>query len=240
MFCYKCGSKIPDNAHFCPFCGEVLDEKTSDPKEASLSDTAVSESDLMLSLRGGSNVIVTTQYIRKQIIFFIENLSSSPIHQIELQLSGPSHVNIPPASKKIRVIGSHATERAIITILPKELGDFTLNATLHYGSGHSIVVPINLQVKTTSEPYRESLRTNSEPSKAGSFVAVAFVLGFIALLLVGFGISTTFSSPQVGITMIVIGIIIFAIATQGKCFLCFLGCDGCGGCDGCDGCDCDC
>jgi hypothetical protein len=44
------------------------------------------------------------------------------------------------------------------------------------------------------------------------------------------------SSLPIGITMIVIGIIIFTIATQGKCCYCFLGCDGCD----CDGCDCDC
>jgi hypothetical protein len=234
MFCYKCGSKIPDNAQFCPFCGEVLDKIVSTPKETSLSGAPISESDLMLSLGGDSDVIVTTQYISKEITLFIENLSSSPIYQIELQLSGPSHVYIPPASEKFRVIESHTTQRATISIMPNKQGNFTLNATLLYGSGHSMVVPINLQVNTTSVAYQESLRTHSETSKAGSFVAIAFILGFIGLILVGFGVSTAFSSLQVGITMVVIGIIIFSIATQGKCFLCFLGCDGC------DGCDCDC
>jgi hypothetical protein len=234
MFCYKCGSKIPDNAHFCPFCGETLDEIVSTPKESSLSDASVSESGLVLSLGAGSGVIVATQYIRKEITVFIENLSSSPVYHIELQLSAPARSFIPPESKKFSVIKSNATKRVAFNILPKELGNFTINATLLYGSGDSLVLPINLQVKATNVPYQEALRTTPKSSTAGSFVAIAIVAGIIALMLVGFGIPTAFSSPSVGITMIVIGIIIFSIATQGKCFLCFLGCDGC------DGCDCDC
>lgn len=234
MFCYKCGSKIPDNAHFCPFCGETLDEIESTPIETSLSDASVSESGLVLSLGAGSGVIVATQYIRKEITVFIENLSSSPVYQIEVQLSAPARSFIPPESKKFSVIKSLTTKRVTFNIVPKELGNFTINATLLYGSGDSIVLPINLQVEATNVPYQA---TTPKSSTAGSFVAIAIVAGFIALLLVGFGIPTAFKSPSTGITMIVIGIIIFSIATQGKCFLCFVGCDGCGGCDGCD-CDC--
>ena len=238
MFCYKCGSKIPDNAHFCPFCGEVLEEITSPPMETSVNSTSVLDSDLKLSFEGDGDYISSSQYIpiykRKEINLYIENTSSYPIHQIELQLSGPSQINIPSKSQKFRVIESNTTRKATFTIVCRDIGNFILTATLLSDSGHSIVLPISLQFGASKVPYQKSLKTTSRSSTAGSFVAIAIVLGLIAVMLIGFGIPTAFSSPSVGITMIVIGIIMFSIASQGKCFLCFLGCDGC------DGCDCDC
>ncbi|MCK4780044.1 MAG: zinc ribbon domain-containing protein, partial [Candidatus Lokiarchaeota archaeon] len=29
MYCIKCGSEIPDDAKFCPFCAELIDRSTS-------------------------------------------------------------------------------------------------------------------------------------------------------------------------------------------------------------------
>ncbi|MFX1438361.1 MAG: zinc-ribbon domain-containing protein [Promethearchaeota archaeon] len=264
MFCYKCGLEIPDNAHFCPFCGEVLGEprpttketpidqpSPMEPEQEQLKETpvdqsSVMESELKLSLGGFDDHIQTSQYLRKEINLFIENTGSYPKYSIEVQISGPQHVYIPPAPKRIRVISSHTTKRVTFTITPRDAGSFMLKATLRSESGHSLELPIRLEVEASSSHYQESYRTPRsapEASTAGTFIAIAIGLGIIALVLIGFGIPMTFNSLfsgsgslPIGITMIVIGIIIFAIATQGKCCYCFLGCDGCD----CDGCDCDC
>ena len=44
MFCYKCGSEIPDNARICPFCGETLVELEEDSKEITIPQTSVMSS----------------------------------------------------------------------------------------------------------------------------------------------------------------------------------------------------
>lgn len=234
MYCYKCGSKIPDNAHFCPFCGEILDKEDSLSKPVPVRETTVMESDLKLSLGGFNEYVSSTPYIRKDINLFIENTGTSPKYQIAIQLSGPPQIQISPISKKFRVVGSHLTKRATFQILPKEVGNFTLNATLFYESGQSLVLPINLKVEPSSFAPQESYRTASASSGGNAFLAIAIVFGIVSLMLIGFGIPVAFNSLSAGLTMIVIGIILLAIASQGKCFLCFLGCDSC------DGCDCDC
>lgn len=236
MYCYKCGSQIPDNAHFCPFCGEVLDKEDSLSEPVPVRETTVMESDLKLSLGGFNDYVSSTPYIHKDINLFIENTGTSPKYQIAIQLSGPPQIQISPTSKKLRVVGSLSTKRATFKILSKEVGNFTLNATLFYESGQSFVLPINLKVGPSSFTPQETYRTASGSSKGNTFLAVAIVLGIVSIMLIGFGIPVAFNSISAGLTMIVIGLIFLAIATQGKCFLCFLGCDSCD----CDGCDCDC
>ena len=51
MFCKECGTKIPDDAQFCPFCGEVLELEAESPQEKPIVDNKYEDDfDILLDL----------------------------------------------------------------------------------------------------------------------------------------------------------------------------------------------
>jgi len=258
MFCKECGTKIPDDAQFCPYCGEVLElEEKSQFETYPLSNKL--EDDFDLHLDWAAEADIFRQGMRTNVYVQVAKITSVPVHGAEVQLSGPPQVEIVVSLRKIHP--KKTTNKIAFPISANEPGLFTLTATLTSDAGHRIAFPFKIRVvpsKTLSRGktlYPEETRTRAStyslptynappPSTNDNMLAARIIFGLIGVVLLlaagglimgGFGgFGGIRSSLPFGITLAVIGVVILAIVTKGVC--CYAGL----ACDGCSGCDCDC
>jgi len=250
MFCKECGTKIPDDAQFCPYCGEVLEI----PKETHPLDNKLEE-DFNFYLDWVTEADVLNQGMRTNIFVQVAKITSAPVYGAKVQLSGPPEVNIVVTTRKIHP--KKSTNKLSFPISAEEPGLFTLTATLTSDAGHRIAFPFNIRVKPTKNLYRKEIPADGTPTTTATYNAptpttsqdlagARIIFGIIGVLLLAAGGAISVfgafgSGLSFGITLIVIGVIILGITTNGMC--CYAGggcrnCD-CGDCD-CGDCDCDC
>jgi len=249
MFCKECGTKIPDNAQFCPYCGEVLEI----PVEINDLGNKL-EDDFNIHLDWVTETKILTQRMRTNINVQVAKITSAPVYGAKVQLSGPPQVDIIVKSRKINP--KKAINKIFFPISAKEAGDFTLTATLTSNAGHRITFPFQIRVEPSKTLYRGETHypderpaitaTHSTPTRSTSedLVAARIIFGIIGIVLLFVGITVTTSGGYgsnlpLGITLAIIGVVILMIASGGAC--CYAG-GGCGNCDcgDCDCGDCDC
>jgi len=68
------------------------------------------------------------------------------VHRVRVQLSGPSHIELLDTEKSYSSIGWNSVKNASFSIVPKQVGTFTLDATL-YDSEPSHTFPIEIRVE---------------------------------------------------------------------------------------------
>jgi len=248
MFCKECGTKIPDDAQFCPYCGEVLEMEVKSQIYAHTLDNKL-EADFEIHLDWVSETSVLRQDMRTKIFLQVAKITSAPVDGAKVQLSGPPQVEIVITSRKIHPMKT--TNKIFFPISAKEPGLFTLTATLTSNAGHRIAFPFKIRVEATKTLYRGETHypdetqaktaTYSTPTSSTNddLVAARFIFGLVGVLLLLAGVGVFFSGGFVsglplGLTLAVIGVVILGIVTNGIC--CFAGA-GCGDCD-CGGCDC--
>jgi len=238
MFCKECGTKIPKDTQFCPFCGEVLEI----PIETHTLDNKL-EDDFDLHLDWVTEGDVLTQGMRTNIYVQVAKITSAPVYGAKVQLSGPPGVDIVVTSRKVHP--KKGINKLSFPISAEEPGLFTLTATLTSDAGHRIAFPFNIQVKPAQYLYREETPADGTRAKTATYssptpttnqdlAGARIIFGIIGvLLLIGGGILAASGLPF-GITLVVIGVVILGIVTKGVCCYAGLACDGCGDCD----CDC--
>ncbi len=137
MFCPNCGSNVYDSTDFCLRCGKNLGKaKFTGP---------ISESDFEISLEGDVEAIFVFPNSVKKFFLTVKNNSLNSIPDVKVKLSGPPQVELLTNLIIFQVIGAKSTERAPVTILPKESGIFTLSAKLYSDIGHALTFPIELR-----------------------------------------------------------------------------------------------
>ena len=255
MFCKECGTEIPDDAQFCPYCGEVLEMEAKSPEETPTIDNKL-EDDFDLHLDWGTDISVLRQGMRTNIDLQVAKITSDPVYGAEVRLSGPPQVDIVIKSRKIHP--KKITNKISFPISAEEPGLFTLTATLTSSAGHRIAFPFKIRVEPSQTLYRgETHYTGETWAKPGTYspptsstnqdlvgariifgiIGVFLLLAAVGLTLGGFGGFGGFGSTlPFGITLAIIGVVILAIVTKGICCFVGAGCD-CGDCD-CGGCDC--
>ena len=249
MFCKECGTKIPDDAQFCPFCGEVLELEEKSHIETHALDNKL-EDDFNFYLDWVTEADVLNQGIRTNIYVQVAKITSAPVYGAIVQLSGPPEVDIVVSSRKVHP--KKTTNKLSFPISAEEPGLFTLTATLTSDAGHRIAFPFNIRVKPTKTLYRDETHADGTqvrtatystptPTTSQDSAGARIIFGLIGVLLLIVGGITSVSGGfrsglPFGITLIVIGVVILGIVTNGIC--CYAGA-GCGDCD-CGGCDCDC
>jgi hypothetical protein len=246
MFCKECGTKIPDDAQFCPYCGEVLEI----PIEIDDLDNKL-EDDFDIRLDWVSETSVLRQDMQTKIFLQVAKITSAPIDGAKVQLSGPPQVDIVIKSRKIHP--KKTTNKIFFPISAKEPGLFTLTATLTSNAGHRIAFPFKIRVEPTKTLYRgephysdetrSKTATYSPPPRSSNdnILAARVIFGIIGVFLLITAVAVTYggfggfggfgSSLPFVITLAVIGVVILAIVTKGIC--CYAGI-------GCGDCDCDC
>jgi hypothetical protein len=152
MFCKECGSNIPDDAKFCPYCRETLKKEEKSQIETPTLDNKL-EDDFNVYLDWISETAVFQQYMRTKLYLQVEKLSSSPISGAKVQLSGPPEVDIVIKSRKIHP--KKSTNTIVFPISAKKPGIFTLTATLTSDAGHQIALPIKIKVEPPNNLYTE-------------------------------------------------------------------------------------
>ena len=152
MFCKECGSNIPDDAQFCPYCREDLKKEKDSPLETSTIDSS-SDPDFNFYLDWITESSVVHQYMRTKIYLHVEKQSSSPISGVKVQLSGPPQIDIVIKSRKIHP--KKRTNTIFFPISAKKPGLFTLTATLTSDAGHQIALPIKIKVEPPNNLYTE-------------------------------------------------------------------------------------
>jgi hypothetical protein len=223
MICPKCGFSISDDAKFCGNCGEAIKKEIAFPEE-SLIISDLSDSNLTISLEEDATAV--SAFINKENEFniILNNNSSNPIYDVEVELTGPHHIYILVPSKEIREILPKTSQTISFTIIPKGTGTFNINATLKSKVGHFLTHPFEVMVEQTpiETTLPEALSTIKPPRRTEEQVtAILLVISLIAILLIIGGIPVIFNNTSGGITMIVIGLILLGIGTKGRCFYCF-------------------
>jgi len=161
MFCKECGSNIPDNAQFCPYCRETLKKEEKSTIESPHLDNKLAD-DFNVYLDWISETAVFQQYMRTKLYLQVEKLSSSPISGVKVQLSGPPEVDIVIKSRKIHP--KKSTNTLVFPISAKKPGIFSLTATLTSDAGHRIEFPFNIQVEPSKTLYSEEPLTKKAHS----------------------------------------------------------------------------
>ena len=242
MFCKECGTKIPDDAQLCPYCGEVLELEEKNQIETHTLDNKL-EDDFNLHLDWVTESSVVHQYMRTKIYLHVEKLSSFPIYGTKVELSGPPQIDLIIKSRKIHP--KKSTNTIFFPISSKKPGVFTLIATLTSDAGHRIVLPIKIQVEPSKTLYSEepltkpALQTTHYPTRNDDLVGARIIVGIIGVILIFAGTIVTTSGGfgsglPFGISLVIIGVVMLGIVTKGVC--CYAGV-GCGDCD-CGDCDC--
>lgn len=188
ILCRYCGSKIWDYAQICPRCGEVLNKEEKYLVEATTMSSN-SETDFKFYLDGWVGPIYLHQDMRKKFYLTVKNFSSIPISGTEVQLSGPPHVELIIKSRKIRA--KKKINKIDFLISPKELGLFTLTATLTSDVGHRIAFPIKIRVEPRDFSYYhdETLQKSAlKPiSPLGYYRLVMLLISTIyVIIMIGF------------------------------------------------------
>jgi len=248
MFCKECGTKIPDDAQFCPFCGEVLEMEVKSQIDTHTLDNKL-EDDFDIHLDWVSETSVLRQDMQTKIFLQVAKITSAPIDGAKVQLSGPPQVDIVIKSRKIHP--KKTTNKIFFPISVNQPGLFTLTATLTSNAGHRIAFPFRIRVQPSKTLYRgephypeeprakTATYSTSGPSTNDDLAGARIIFGIIGVLLLIFGsIAATSggfgSGLPLGITLAVIGVVILGIVTKGIC--CYAG----AGCGDCGDCDCDC
>ncbi|MFX1374494.1 MAG: zinc-ribbon domain-containing protein [Promethearchaeota archaeon] len=236
MFCTNCGESISDDTQFCPYCGVDLKEvKEILMETSSISDIPSVEPDIRLSLEGDAKSLYTTATISNEFKITIYNNSANSIPGVEVQLQGSSSVELISGYKYCGVILSGQKITVDFIIFPKYYGTYRLTANLKSSIGHSIAFPIEVKVKAAQHSRIHT--TGSIPRSGANQALAAFIIvALVGLILMIGGIVSLFEgnlTPNMGITMIVIGFILLSIGTKGQCCILPFAC-------ACDDCDCDC
>jgi len=225
MFCRFCGLNIPDNAKFCPHCGEVLKKEEESPIEAPTIDSS-SNPDFKLYLEGEAETVFLTQYVPSKVYLIVEKLSSARIPGVKVQLSGPLQVNILIKSRR----ANSKINRFYFTISASKPGIFMLTATLTSKAGHRIAFPIKIQVEpkyanfSEKPPVKPIYQAPKSSSPEGGAIVALIVIGLTGGILLLVGILMLMgggSSFTIGITLAVTGFLllscILGIASKGEC-----------------------
>ena len=168
MFCKECGSNIPDDAQFCPYCREDLKKEKDSPLETSTIDSS-SDPDFNFYLDLITESSVVHQYRRTKIYLHVEKQSSSPISGVKVQLSGPPQIDIVIKSRKIHP--KKRTNTIFFPISAKKSGLFTLTATLTSNAGHRIAFPFKIRVQPSKTLYRGEPHYPEEPRAKPTYQA---------------------------------------------------------------------
>lgn len=244
MFCPKCGSSISDDAEFCPGCGENLEKAKYLLKESpGISDISESDSIIELSLEGDVESLIVPLNTRKKFYLKVKNNSNNPLYDVEVILSGPSHVELLLHSRIFPIIRAMGTNSIPFIILPKISGIFTLTVNLYSNIGRTITLPIELRTvapasienrKIQEARYSQQTSTPIQRPSGGinQAVAVLIIFALIGLILMISGVATLFRgglTPTTGISLIITGFILLSIGTKGKCLIlpCYCACDDC-------------
>lgn len=238
MFCKECGAEIPDDAQFCPFCGEVLEMEIKSEIDTHTLDNKLEE-DFDLHLDWASETAVLSQDMRTKIFLQVAKNTSVPVDGAKVQLSGPPQVDIVIKSRKIHP--KKTINKIFFFVSADEPGLFTLTATLTSNAGHRIAFPFKIRVKSTKTLNRGETQYSGESwAKPGTYrphttstndsaIGVIIVFGLIGGIMFLAGIGMFFGGNFLtGITLIIIGFIIcsivLGIVTKGACCECCAGC----------------
>ena len=106
----------------------------------------VSSTDLGIVLDGEVSAIICTSNKRKTFDLLVKNHCNKPIKGINVRVSGLDDLNLSDFSRYLGTMGPLSRRGVRIDILPKNVGNFTLNATVTSADGHSFTDPIGIQV----------------------------------------------------------------------------------------------
>jgi len=238
MFCKECGTEIPDDAQFCPYCGEVLEMEIKSEIDAHTLDNKL-EDDFDIHLDWVSETAVLSQDMRTKIFLHVAKNTSAPVNGAEVQLSGPPQVDIIIKSRKIHP--KKITNKISFPVSAKEPGLFTLTATLTSNAGHRITLPFKIRVKPTKTLNRGETQYSGESwakpgtyrpattSKGENEATILIIFGLIGGVMFLAGIMMLFGGAfSIGITLMIIGtifcFIVITIGTNGACCECCAGC----------------
>jgi len=239
MICKMCGSEIPDDAHSCPHCGEVLKTEEKRPIESPTIDYQIKKSiafklrssssnpDFKLYLDSETESVSLLQYIPSKFYFIVEKLSSARISDVKVQLSGPPQIKLLIKSREVDV--TIMKNKFYFTIVASEPGFFIMTATLTSNVGHRIAFPFEVRVEPKSFSHERINRRNRFAMIIIGLIGGILLLVGIFNLLGGYGQVLSF---PLALTLAVIGFLILSgitgIASKGEC------CWGCSGsCSGC-------
>ena len=168
MFCKECGTKIPDDAQFCPYCGEVLEMEVKSQSDAHTLDNKLEE-DFEIHLDWVTETSVLHQDMRTKIFLQVAKITSAPIDGAKVQLSGPPQVDIVIKSRKIHP--KKTTNKIFFPISANQPGLFTLTATLTSNAGHRIAFPFKIRVQPSKTLYRGEPHYPEEPRAKPTYQA---------------------------------------------------------------------
>ena len=124
---------------------EGITEEMTD-KINTLERQDISTSDLGFVLDGEVPAIICTSNKRKTFDLLVKNRSSKPIKGINVRVPGSAELDLSDFSRYLGTVGSLSRKGVRIDIFPKNVGNFTLTATVTSTDGHSFTGPIGVQV----------------------------------------------------------------------------------------------